>query len=488
MTPFQKAIQHFNNNELKEANQCIAPLLEQDPTASELWHLFGIIAAKQKHHHLAINSLKKACSLSPANGNFLFNLANVYRQTNMIDEAIEHYQNALKHTSNKRSVYINYGIALKEKGRYDQALSVFQEILKDHANDMQAYLNIGNVFTEMGQYTSAMAYYEKVIQLQPKNHEAHRNKASLLLTQGNLKEGFNIYEWRWIQNETFLQRKSKIGLWEGSHLSDKHIFVWGEIGLGEEIMFASVFPELIQTSRKVSIECAPNLLSLFIRSFPRANVIPAKQSTTDLSPLVSDAHFQCPSGSLMRFLRESFDQFPQHKNGYLKADSLKVKECNAKYYAPDKKMKVGICWTDLFDSNHGQTLEQWEPILSIPDIQFFNFQSGNCFDEIERMEKKLNIKIINDPDIEPIKNMDDHAAQIQAMDLVISIGNPTAQLAGALGQTVWVLLPFASDWYWFSNRNKSPWYPCMRLFRQPRLNDWEHVMRSASKALGKQLF
>ena len=481
MTPLKKVIQHFNNNELQEANQCIVPLLEQNPVNPELWHLYGIIAARQKYNHLAINSLKKACALLPDNGNYLFNLANVYRQARMIDLAIENYQNALKYTANKRPVFINYGIALKEKGLYDQALSIFLEILKTQVDDLQAYLNIGNVFTEMGQYTSAISFYEKVLQVQPKNDEAHRNKASLLLTQGNLKAGFDTYEWRWAKNEKYLQRNKKLSLWDGSDLSDKHIFVWGEQSAGDEIIFASVLPELIQKSRQVSIECTPTLLSIFMRSFPQADIIPEKPGIADEPLLFADAHFQSPTGRLMRYLRRSFDQFPQES--YLKADSIKVKELNAKYYATDKNMKVGISWTSFPDSYHWPKLEQWEPILSIPDIQFFNLQYGDCSAEIEQMENKLNIKIINDPDIDPQKNLDDHAAQIQVMDLVICIGNPTAQLAGALGQSVWVLLPFSSDWYWFTNREDSPWYPCMRLFRQARLKDWEHVMITVSNAL-----
>jgi len=483
MSTFQKAIQHFKNNELDKANQCIVPLLEQNPSASDLWHLYGIIAARQKHNHLAINSLNKACALSSNNGEYLFNLANVYRQAKMLERAIETYQKAKKVAKNKRSVNINYGIALKEKGLYDQALTVFQEILQEQADDVQAHINIGNIFTQMRHYAPAMAYYDKALQLHPKHEEAHRNKALLLLTQGKLKEGFEEYEWRWIKNGQYFERNLKPRLWDGTDLSGKHMFVWGEQGLGDEIMFASIFPELIQKARKVSIECAPRLLPIFNRSFPQAELVYTKSPTHDPF-LFPDADFQSPSGSLMRFLRTSFDHFPKHK-GFLKADPKKVKELNARYYVSDKKLKVGISWTSFRDYDHPAKLELWEPILTIPHIQFYNLQYGDCLAEIEEMEKKLNIKIIHDPDIDPLKSIDDQAAQIQTMDLVISTGNTTSQLVGALGKPIWVMLPISSDWHWFSNRDDSPWYPYMRFFRQPRLKDWESVVLHVSDALKK---
>ncbi|ETR68077.1 MAG: TPR domain-containing protein [Candidatus Magnetoglobus multicellularis str. Araruama] len=458
------------------------PLLKSDPTDPKLWHLYGIIAARQQHTDLAINSLNKASSLSPNNGIFLFNLANAYRQAKLLDQSIATYEQALQFSQDKRPVSINYGIALKENGLYDKALTVFHTILNNHANDVQAYNNMGNVFTEMGQYTPAMAYYEKALQLNPDDEEAHRNKALLLLIQGNLKQGFEEYEWRFVKNGVPLKRNLKPPLWDGSDLSGCHIFVWGEQGLGDEICFASVFPELIQKAKEVSIECAPRLQPIFKRSFPETTVVPFKKDPANEPSHFSTADFHCPSGSLMRYLRTSFDQF--HKQtGYLKADPAKVRAIKARYHTNDNKIKVGISWTSAIDYDHPAKLKLWRPILSCPNVQFYNLQYGDCLAEIEQVEKDFNITIINDPDIDPLKNIDDQAAQIQSMDIIISIGGTTAQLAGALGKTVWVILPLSSDWHWFSKRDDSPWYPGMRFFRQPVLKDWESVIGNVSNAL-----
>jgi len=481
MPALQKAIQHYKNNELNESHQCIAPLLEQNPSSPQLWHFYGVIAARQHHNHLAINCLNKACALSPENGEYLFNLANVYRQASKLEQALATYQKALNYTNNQRSISINYGIALKEHGLYDQALTVFQQMLKDYPDDIQACINLGNIFSEMGQYTPAIAYYEKVIQLNPKCDEAHQNRAHILLTQGNLTEGFEEYEWRWLKNGVNIKPDLTQDLWNGTDLNDKHIFVWGEQGIEQEIIFASVFPDLLQKARQVSIECAPGLFPLFKRSFHQAVVVPSKYRSPEEQSFLADANFQIPSGSLMRLLRKTFDHFPQH-NGYLKADPLSVKELNARYYHSDNKMKVGISWASKTESIN---LEFWEPILSIPDIQFYNLQDNDSLEEIEQIENKLNIKIMNDPDIDPTKSLDDLASQIQTMDLVISISNFTAILAGAMGKSVWVFLPISSDWYWFSNTDGCQWFPDMRLFRQKNIHDWKSVVHEIGDALDK---
>jgi len=479
---FQEAVQHFQQNRLEAAKDSILPLLKKNPDNSELWHFFGIIAAREKHIQLAIHCMNKACALSPEKGLFYFNLANAYRQGKFFNQSIKTYQKALKRSPNDQSIAINYGITLKEKGRYEEALKIFQQILDRNPEHIQSYINMGNIFSEMGLYTSAMAYYEKALHIKPDDEEAHRNRALLLMVQEDLKNGFEAYEWRWVNNGVRIKRNLTQKEWDGSDLQDRHIFVWGEQGLGDEIFFASMFPELIQKARQVSIECAPRLLPLFVRSFPQAIVIPGIQIPEQEPDLFPEADYHCPSGGLLRFLRSSQKSFPKH-DGYLKADENKVKMIRERYLPETNQLKVGISWTSAIDYDQPAQLELWKPVLSCPNVRFFNLQYGDCLEELNRIQEELKITIYNDPDIDPLKNIDDQAAQIQVMDLVISIGSTTAQLAGALGKNIWVILPVSSDWHWFSNRNDSPWFPSMKFFRQNRLGDWNSVLQNVSKAL-----
>ncbi|MBF0449673.1 MAG: tetratricopeptide repeat protein [Candidatus Magnetomorum sp.] len=481
---FQEAVQYFQQHNIEKVKECIIPLLKKNPEDAVSWNLFGMIAAKENHIHLAIQCLKKACALFPEKALFYFNLADAYRQGKFLSLAIETYQKALKYSPEDQSVAIHYGMALKEKGHYDQALKVFQQLLETNPDHIQSYINMGTIFREMGLYSPAMIYYEKALQLKPDDAEAQRNRSLLLLVQGDLKNGFDAYEFRWMADGVQVKRNLKPPQWDGTDLTDRHIFVWGEQGMGDELLFASMFPDLLQKAGQVSIECAPGLLPLFIRSFPQAVVVPSCKDSARDPHLFPEADCHRPAGSLFRFLRTSPDQFPQH-NGYLKADEKKVKMLCEQYLNANHLLKVGISWAGDRDNDHPAQLESWKPILSCPNIQFFNLQYGDCQEEIDRIQEQLNISIFNDPDIDPLKSIDDQAAQIQVMDLVISIGNTTAQLAGALGKPVWVLLPVSSDWHWFSNRTDSPWFPSMRLFRQPQLGDWESVIQQVAEALKK---
>jgi ADP-heptose:LPS heptosyltransferase len=143
-------------------------------------------------------------------------------------------------------------------------------------------------------------------------------------------------------------------------------------------------------------------------------------------------------------------------------------------------MKIGISWRGGKDPKveriRSIPLEQWELLLSIPCIHFVNLQYGDCSSELNEANKRFGITIYNWEDVDPLKDLDNFAAQIAALDLVISIDNSTVHMAGALGKPIWTLLPFSPDWRWMLNREDSPWYPTMRLFRQSSPGDWESVI------------
>ena len=128
-------------------------------------------------------------------------------------------------------------------------------------------------------------------------------------------------------------------------------------------------------------------------------------------------------------------------------------------------------------------MENWTPILSQPDCFFVNLQYGDIEQEIGEYYSSTGILIYTDQEINPLTNLDDFAAQISALDLVISISNTTVHMSGALGKKVWTLLPYVPDWRWMLKREDTPWYPTMKLFRQSQMNDWRDVFQRVSLAL-----
>lgn len=151
-------------------------------------------------------------------------------------------------------------------------------------------------------------------------------------------------------------------------------------------------------------------------------------------------------------------------------------------------LKIGIAWRTAhpdLDATTSLVLNCWDSILSVPNLQFINLQYGDCLAEITQLEKKLDIEIYSDPQINPLKQIDEFAAQISILDLIITIDNSTAVIAAALGKPTWILLPYVPQSMWLLKRDDSSDYPSIKLFRQQQRGDWYTVVESVQQALVK---
>ncbi len=270
------------------------------------------------------------------------------------------------------------------------------------------------------------------------------------------------------------------------------MLIYSEQGIGDEVMFASCIPEIIERAGACLIECEPRLLRLFARSFPKARCFP-RTALTDPSLLqnLPDFELQIASGSVPRCLRRSFDTFPTHP-GYLVPAADQVAEWRKRYEQLGSGLVVGISWKGGADAGtrrrRSTTLGQWASLFRLPGVAFVNLQYGDCRAEIDRFEREFGTKLHHWDVANPLADLDGFAAQIAALDLVISADNSTVHMAGALDTPVWTLLPYSCDWRWFTDRDESPWYPSMRLFRQASFREmaesnWNDVFARVSLAL-----
>jgi len=306
---------------------------------------------------------------------------------------------------------------------------------------------------------------------------------------GNFSEGWPEYEWRWAGNG-LSYRPFPQPVWEGEPLGGKTILVYSEQGVGDEIMFASCIPDLIERAGHVIIDCERRLAPLFQRSFPIATIHGGPQ-INDMSWLsgVPSVDVQVAIGSLPLYLRHNFDDFHRH-SGYLVPEPTKLARWRKRFRELGSGLKVGISWRGGNPSkmrNRSTPLTLWSEILTSPGIHFINLQYGNCKDELAEAKQSLGIEIHDWEDADPLKDLDDFSAQISALDLVISIDNSTVHMAGALATPVWILLPFAPEWRWLTDRDDSYWYPNVRHFRQCTPDSWNNVFRNVTEELNNIL-
>ena len=471
---------------LGEAINAYYKVLEIEPKNADAYNNLGNILGLSGQLEEAVDTYRKALEINPDDIRTYNNLSVVFQKQGKLAEAIDTYYKVLEIDSTDARIYNNLGILLKEQGKFKEAIDAYCKALEIFPGYAEAYNNLGNVLQLQGNFEDAAVVYKKALEINSQFSEAHKNLGMLLLLTGELEHGWEKYEWRWkchdfpSENRNFPQP-----LWDGTGLSDKSVLVWTEQGVGDEIMFANMLDTLSWMAAEIITECEERLVPLFQRSFPKIQFVSREQKPNPIL-LNKDIDYQVPIGSLAQWLRKNESQFPK-KGSYLSASSEKVSQLRDKYKGlTDDRFLVGISWKSI---NHGiekeksTILENWTPILSQPDCFFVNLQYGDIKQEIGEYYSSTGILIYTDQEINPLTNLDNFAAQISALDLVISISNTTVHISGALGKKVWTLLPYVPDWRWMLKREDTPWYPTMKLFRQSQMNDWRDVFQRVSLAL-----
>jgi hypothetical protein len=316
--------------------------------------------------------------------------------------------------------------------------------------------------------SSASALAGRAAALQPDDPKYKHNLGLHELKRGNLPTGWELYQSRF--GAVGWKDERTLPAYEGQSLANLRLVVWPEQGLGEQILFASLLPELIERAGKVYIESKPRLAKILARSFPQAVVIAQEKEDRPLVP-PADAQRQSPLASMARFLRPDFASFRRH-TGYLRPDPTSVATLRARYekLAAGRRI-VGLSWRSA-NASYGRDksihLTDWCELLQTPGVMFVSLQYGDHRAELADVRQALGLNIYEDREIDPSGDLDPVFAQIAALDLVVSTSNTAVHAAGALNVPCWVALPRGTGtfWYWFLNRDDSPWYPSLRLFRQ----------------------
>jgi Flp pilus assembly protein TadD len=487
----QLAIKHKQEGNFQQAEMILKQILKIQPTNANIYFQLGSIYKSKGQVDKAIISYQIAIQINPCHGDAYNDLGNSYQIKGQVDNAITCYQKAIQIDPNHALAYYNLGNIYLDKGQFDEAIVCYQQTLQLKPNIALAYNNQGIALQWKGQLNEAITFYKNAIDIDPTFAPAHLNLSLALLLSGDFKEGWKEREWRWkIDDITSPLHKLPLPLWDGSNLRGKTIFIYGEQGIGDEIMFASCLSELIAQADLCVVECDKRLIPLFSRSFPKALMVERFKENRHYPTEALSSDMKIAFGSILKFLRPNLTRFPQQE-AYLIADVEKVNMWQKRFKALGKGLKIGISWRGGSKPNIIRTrsivLEKWAELFSIPKIHFINLQYGDCNNELAEAKEKLGVIIHDWEDADSLKDLDNFAAQIAALDLVISVDNSTVHMAGALGVPTWVLLPFVPDWRWMLNREDSPWYLTIKLFRQPSIGDWESVIAYVKDELLKLL-
>lgn len=333
-------------------------------------------------------------------------------------------------------------------------------------------INHGFILAAQNRLEEAIGFYDRALKIKPADPEAHHNRAFALLTLGRFEEGWLAYEYRNLRTKTLVARKYPKPLWWGAEpLRDQMLYAYCEQGLGDTIHFSRYALLAAERGATVFLSVQKPLHRLFQGFHPKVIVINYNEA-----PLEFDLH--CPLLSMPLAFRTRLESIPAWPEGYLKTPAEEVARW-AQRVPPGRR--IGLVWsgstTHSNDANRSMSLARLAPL----------FQSGDVWVSLqkevrERDRDTLQASGLLDLTAE-LDDFADTAALISALDLVIAVDTSVAHLAAALGKPVWLMLPYAPDFRWLLDREDSPWYPNMRLFRQQQPGDWDSVITRITKAL-----
>ena len=439
--------------------------------------LLGQLRYRQLRLAEAEQIFRRGVAFAPKDVGMNNYLGAVLHNLGQLPEAEVWVRKAYALDSKDPEVLANMGLILNANGHISEAIEFHQSALALRPSMPETWNNLGVSLQALGRWDEALASYDHALSLKPGFHGAITNKGHTLLTLGRLQEGWGAYRHRFDQKILATKRRIfSYPQWTGMADVNTTLLLWTDQGLGDEVLYSSMINDASARVGRCVIECSHRLVDLFQRSFPQCVVLP-RTNPADPRIEIQHPHFQISLAELGEILRPSLASIPQHQ-GYLKAAPRFQQTLREKYerLAGGRKI-VGVSWksenarTGVFKS---VPLQNWVPIFQAASVFLVSLQYGNVVADISDMHKDFGIDIYHDVDIDPVQNPDMSAAQITAMDLVLTTSNTTAHFAGALNVPVWTLVPSGSGslWYWFSDRSDSPWYPSMRIYRQSSERSW----------------
>jgi Flp pilus assembly protein TadD len=476
---FQIALAHHQAGRLAQAGALYQQILLQQADHCGALHYSGVIAHQAGRNDVAIHLIGRAIAIEPNLPEAHCNLGIALQAGGRVDDAVAAYRRALALRPKYPEAHSNLGTALREQGQLDEAIGEFRLAIDQRPGFHEAHGHLGVALRDKGLLVEAMLAYHQALILRPDYAEAHHNLALLLLLRGDFVRGWKEFEWRWRCRQFLSPRRNfEQPQWDGSDLGRRTILLHAEQGLGDTIQLARYVPLVAGRGGTVVFSGDPVLRRLLQGTAGIAHWV---DSGDPLPPF--DVH--CPLFSLPLALGTTPQSIPRVEPN-LRADSQATDRWQKELANDGHRLKVGLAWagrpTHANDRNRSLGLGAFAPLALARNVKFYSLQKGQASQQArtppDGMELVDRTGELND--------FADTAALIANLDLVISVDTAVVHLAGAMGKPVWTLLPFAPDWRWLMDREDSPWYPTMRLFRQPARGDWTSVMTRVAEALAVQ--
>ncbi|MHC4559811.1 MAG: tetratricopeptide repeat protein [Planctomycetota bacterium] len=504
------AVQQYQTGHLNQAEMLCREILLSEPDYPDALHLLGAIAYQRKQYNVAVDFIGKAISgnrrtpqfhntlgaalramgkfkeaiaafeqavsLKPDYVEAYNNMGNAYLSQGCYADAVEKYNKVVSLNPDYIEAYNSMAVALQYQGKFTAAIDNCYRALSFKPDYTKAYNTIASVLLKKGLYTEAIENYKEALRLDPDYVEAHINLGMTYLLSGRFEEGWAEYRWRLNAGKVIYPHNYQLPCWDGSSFVGRRLLVHYEQGFGDNIQFVRYLPMVKARGGTVICEMLEPLIGLF-RGFPGIDEL---IETSSNGKTAVEFDFYVPLLELPRIFGTTLETIPAEVP-YLHTDSARAEYWQQRLTGIN--LKVGIVWAGkpahTEDKNRSCRLRHFLPLAKIPGVRLYGLQKGNAVGQVKDLAGQMSVMNLADE----LKDFTDTAAVIENLDLVISVDTAVLHLAGAMGKPAWAILPFTPDWRWMLDRQDSPWYPTLRLFRQIRYGDWDDVFQRVAEEL-----
>ena len=436
----------------------------------------------------AADSYRRALSSNPALAEAHSNLGFALMKLGSFAEAKSHLQCALSIKPHLFNAFYILGLVSHYSGDLAGAISSIDQANTIKPDFQDGFIALGNALCAAKRFDEALASYDHALALDPHDPTANWGKSLVALASGDFIQGWQLYEWRWLEFAKSMARQYRQPKWLGeASVAGKTILIYPEQGFGDVIQFCRYAPLVEKLGARVIFEAPQQILGLL-------STLEGDIRIVELGKPLPEFDLHCPVMSLPLAFKTSMETIPASVP-YLFSAPDKRAAWNERL-GQKRQLRVGLVWSGGF---RGDQPETWSvnarrnialssfASLNLPGIEFFSLQKG---EEAQAQLRQLEGAFWNGPAIADytaeFHDFSDTAAFIDNLDIIISVDTAIAHLAGAMGKEVWILNRFDNCWRWMADRSDSPWYPTATLFRQKSMGDWDSVMLDVKRRLGSE--
>jgi len=474
-----EAVVAQRQGEHARAERCYLAYLAAVPADARARAGYAGLLATLGRREAAIEAYRQALASDAGLAEAASNLALLLGECAEFEEAEEWLLQALAQRPELVAARLNLGVVQQELGKLEASAASFERAVRDAPDSAAAHFNLANGHARLFRLEEAEAAYRAALRIDPDFVGAHWNLSHVLLLQGRLREGWEAFEYRW-QVPSADVRRAVDRLWSGEEIAGRRLFIWSEQGYGDTLQFIRYAMLAAQRGARVFVHTRAPLVRLL-------QGMTGIEAVATLDEPVPEYDFQCPVMSLPRAFGTTLDSIPW-EGPYLRADPAQAAQWKIRLDA-GARLRVGLAWSSGIRAYNREVfyagitksvaLGQLNPLARVRGVQFVSLQTGPQAAEAGEPPQGMRIADWS----RELRDFAATAALIENLDLVITVDTAVAHLAAAMGKPVWVLVKYHACWRWLRDREDTPWYPTLRLFRQREPEDWAVPIREAARAL-----